>query len=214
MVKILTLLTFHVLTSVLFVQDSTQSIIQQIDENKYKVGMAMLNAGEKSVTIPAKINMNKGLIEVLLCTKAGKTHESLLVTDCAPTHLMIGLITLGFNPMINVDSIDTKSHPDSFLIFVEWSNADKSTKRRAEELIWNDATKKPMRYTSWKFKGSPIYPNGQLAAEFEGTLISTYEMATILENNLPTRYDDTLYFINEKTAPPVGTEVQLIIQPY
>jgi len=116
--------------------------------------------------------------------------------------------------MINLDSIKTKTQPDSFLIFIQWSNGGKITKHRAEEMIWNNATEKSMRNTCWKFKGSPLYPDGQLAAEFEGTLISTYEMTTILENNSPTKYDDTLYYVNEKATPPVGTEVQVIIQPY
>ena len=214
MKKTLALFILFMIAFKLLAQDSTQSLVRKIDKNTYQLGAAILNANDKSITIPANINMSNGLLEVLLCTEAGKTHESLLTTDCSPTYLQLALITLGFDPIIGVDSARTKSQPDSFKIFVEWESNHKKLTYRAEDLIWNEATKKPMQRTSWKFSGSPVYPDGQLAAEFDGTLISTYEMHTILENGLPTRYDDTLYYVNEKLAPPVGTKVKVIIKPF
>jgi len=214
MKKLIMAIICVVCTLPLVAQDSTRSPVQQIGKNRFRIGSAIINSAAKTITIPAQVNMNRGLIEVLLCTRAGKTHESLLTTDCSPTHLQLALITLGFTPIIDVDSVRSNALPDSFLIFFEWQENDRQLRHRAEDLIWNAATKKPMQRTTWKFIGSPVYPDGQLAAEFEGTLICTYEMHTILENGLATRYDDTLYYVNEKTTPPAGTKLNVIIQPF
>ena len=198
----------------LLAQESDQSIVRRIDNTTYKIGEVIMDARDRSIRIPAQINMTEGLLEVLLCTPRGKTHESLLATECSPTHLQVALITLGFSPIQDSDSAETAMRPDGFLVFIEWTKDGQKISYRAEDLVFNDATKKTMQHTLWQFVGSPVDSEGQLTAELDQTLIATYSMPTILENGLQTRFDDTLYYVNKKLVPPKGTEVTLIIKPY
>lgn len=194
-------------------QTTSESLVQKIDSENYKIGNVRFSVTDQCIKIPANINMKKGLIEVLLSGKMGKLHESLLVTDCSPLHLQLALLTLGFQCINNPDTTERVTKSDSFLVYIEWNSDNKTEILRAERLIWNEATKKEMDPTYWDFIGSPIYSDGRLVAEFEHTLIATYRMPTILENKLPTKFDDTLYYVNENVVPPVGTEVTVIIEP-
>ncbi len=191
----------------LFALDDDQAIVEKIDKNRYRIEQLILDAEQQVIEIPAKINMSKGLIEVLLCTPKGKVHESLLVTPVRPLVLQTALMIMGYIPLNNPGG--QKVALDSFSIEIELNGKHFS----AGELLWNQQLDQPVPDIPWIFVGSPIYPTGELAAEFEQTLIATYNLSCILANGLETRHDDTVYRVNETTVPPKGTPARIFIYP-
>ncbi|NTU43497.1 MAG: hypothetical protein HGA78_10725, partial [Nitrospirales bacterium] len=70
--------------------------VKKVSPGVFSIGDITINKEKKSVSFPAQINMDKGLLEYLLVRTGGKTHESLLRTNVEPYHLQIALLLLGF----------------------------------------------------------------------------------------------------------------------
>src|SRR6185312_704288 len=60
-----------------------------------QIGLVRLDKHQKSVQFPAVLNQDHGLIEYLLVTARGKTHESLLKTEAEPYHIHVAMLLLG-----------------------------------------------------------------------------------------------------------------------
>ncbi len=183
----------------------------------YKLGTVLVNARERTLTMPGNVNMRKGLVELLACTQKGKRHESVLVVTADPLYLQLALLLLGLVPGRNPSCPGENDEPTGAMadIFVEWQSDDgqKVVRKRAEELILDLRGNKPMQRTPWVFLGSRVYKGTFLAREI-GSLVTTYHDSTaILENPLPSCNDDTLYEANPDVVPPVGTPVTVIVSP-
>lgn len=199
--------------------ESTPTIpaMVKLGNNLFKLGNIDLDLNEKTLSMPGKINMSYGLIELLACTSIGKLHESALVIDVQPIHLNTALILMGLEPpkQNNVryqgDPITPKGA--AVQLWIEW-DADNQTQRyRAEDLILNRAKQSHMEYTSWIFTGSR-FNNGVFMSQAVGTLIATFrDPDAIINNPLPDGADDTIYIVNSRIAPPKGTDIRMIIAP-
>jgi len=106
------------------------------------------------------------------------------------------------------------------VVWVEWKDGEgRTVRRRAEELVLNVKTKKTMDRTGWVFVGSRFVrdeASGKevYAAALTGAVITTYhDPTTVLDNPSPTGEDDTLFAANQAALPPVGTPVQVIVEP-
>jgi hypothetical protein len=65
----------------------------------------------------------------------------------------------------------------------------------------------------WIFSGSRI-SDGRFMAQVDGSVIALYhDPAAIIDNASPGGESDEIWFVNEKTVPPIGTSLTLTIQP-
>jgi len=55
-------------------------VIEKVSPGVFRIGDVLINKQERSVTFPAEVNLDRGLLEYLLVRMGGKTHESLLRT--------------------------------------------------------------------------------------------------------------------------------------
>ncbi|MDF1660358.1 MAG: YdjY domain-containing protein [Planctomycetota bacterium] len=80
---------------------------------------------EKLIEIEGFICRQKSSqLEVLACTKKGKTHESLLLLNCAAEHLQLGLLLFGLKPVPQVKTFGEVKALDKgskVVIEVEWT---------------------------------------------------------------------------------------------
>lgn len=195
-------------------------VVQKLSDDVYQVGTAKLDKNKREIYLPGRVNMQKGLIELFACGPRGKLHESVLVLDVVPYHLQVALLLLGLEPGGGLEYQGDPRTPtgDPVHVWVEWDRPDSVAlsptveRHRAEELIYNLATKKPMKRTHWVFVGSKIV-SGRFMAQIEQSLITTYhDPFTILDNPLPAGGDDTLYVVNEQVVPEPGTPVRVILK--
>lgn len=54
-----------------------------------------VNVAERCVDIQAAVCLDKGLLEVVACTKGTKEHESIVVVEATPMHIHTALLVLG-----------------------------------------------------------------------------------------------------------------------
>ncbi|MCX8037428.1 MAG: YdjY domain-containing protein [Candidatus Sumerlaeia bacterium] len=165
----------------------------------------------ETLRIPAKVNMTKGMIELVACASGGKLHESIFLAHIEPYHLHLALLLMGLKPKGGVQFQGDATTPegDRVVVFVEYQN----TRRRVEDYIWDLHARQPMERTEWVFAGSKFI-NGEYGAQLTRTLMTTYhDPYTIIDNPLPTGADDEVYEVNTRVVPPVGTTVTLVIRP-
>jgi len=180
-------------------------------------GITVLRS-EKQIITQGIVNMTQGVVELLATTPGGKEHESILVLSCNPQLLQTALFLIGLNAgqpgQYQGDTIPVTGDP--IYIYVEWTDSKGLHRVRAEELIWDQKRQSSMPATAWRFTGSRFIksPQGRniFAANVQGVLIATYyDPDAILNNPLPERIDDTVYYANEKLLPARGTKVQVIL---
>jgi len=189
---------------------------------------------EKRIEIEAEVSKELeryaeelgGAIEYLAVAEGGKEYESILVLKCKPEAIYDALVKLGLKKgqAAQYDD-DKKKHilPKGPMVrlFMEWKDKGGQTKRfRAEELIRNVNTKKPMWNVGWVFTGSrkgyfdPESDDEVLMANVTGSVVSLHhgDDSAILQNPLTeASADDVPYKINSEVMPESGTQVKFII---
>ena len=166
--------------------------------------------------------LDHGLIELLLTSRGGKEHESILVMDGAPHLLQAGLILIGLKPGEGVRYLGDQRVPrgSRVLILVRWKEKNQTQTVRAEDLIWNQIRKKPMPRKGWIFTGSQFartHDSGKevfLASQSGAIAVTYHDPTAILDTPLLGGSDDTLYHANPDRCPAPGTRVEILFRPY
>jgi hypothetical protein len=188
--------------------------IERITEHSYRVGAALIDTAERTVTCPGEINMDEGAIEYLAVAPGGKTHESLLRIDVRPLHLQLALLMIDLEPKNVLTQQGEKTTPqgDPVEIRVRWKdNAGHDQDVRAEDLVADGAPNKQMPRHDWVFTGSRILKAG-FQADLEKSLIAVWhDPAAILDNPLPGGGNNA-YLVNTKRTPRRGTRVRVVLR--
>lgn len=203
--------------------------MQEISPGVFQIGKIRLDKKKRTVSFPGKLNMSKDLIEYLLVTPEGSTHESLLTADIQPTDLQFVMLLLDAKgagilaptadaaPPGQIDAVYLKTAPrlkgDNVTISVSWKAQDGTEKTAAlEDLLMNEETKKPAEKGPWLYNGSMFGADGKFLAQQLGCFISVVTNPAALINNPRKGNDnDRIWAVNEKQSPPVGTAVTITI---
>jgi len=205
-------------------------------KNVFKIGKVTCHKTERRVEIEGKICIQEGQIEYLAVLAGGKEHESILTFDCKAIDLNLAMIGLGYKAAGPTKAADDPKilKGDPVCLFVEWVDKDGKAKRvRAEELLYNQGTKRPMRQTAWVFTGSdfardpdtgklfidPETKRTVFLADLARNLIAIYYDPVAIFNspldtaNNPLQGTVPYYVANKELCPKVGTAVKLIMEP-
>ena len=188
--------------------------VEKVGEGLFRIGQVLVNAGEMTVTFPAEVNMQDGLVEYLICARRGKLHESVLATEANPLDIQLGLLALGmtYGGGIEFQGDRAKGKGDALRIFVEWNDSGSVKRVRAEELVLDRKRDRPMKESNWIFTGS-VFIEGNFMAQFDGLIAATYnDPYAIINSPLPSRYDDEILYANSAVVPRPGTSVTVILE--
>ena len=169
----------------------------------------------------------KGAVEYLACGPTGKLYESIIAIEASTKDIHEALSKLGVKPGTPPaydDEKDALIPPTgtTFLLTVEWQEDEKTKKVRAEELIYNVKTNKPMPPIAWIYSGSRVIPD--LDSDDEDAMIPHAYMSNhivalkqtdgsaLFQNPLPESVEENLYKKNDDLLPELGTSVKLIIE--
>ncbi len=211
------------------VTTTTNSLVREISPGIFKISEVRLDKRERTVSFPAALNMDEGLIEYLIVTTSGKTHESLLRTDVEPFQLQLAMLLLGAKgaptqPLTNapaggpikgdqltgVPSPPLRGEPVSFE--VRWTAGGREKLFRIEELVLDLKKQAPMSRGVFTFNGSRLW-EGRFIAQRDGSIVSLITDEDALFNNpRPGREDDSNWQIIPQDLPPRGTPVQVTIR--
>ena len=169
----------------------------------------------------------KGAVEYLVCGHNGKEYESIVVVEATAKEIHDALhkldVKVGTPPGYDEEKDEpTPPTGTAVVIFVEWQDGDKSKKVRAEELIFNVKTQKPMQHVAWVYSGSRVVPD--LDSDDEDSMIPQafmsndivalrlFDASALFQNPLPESSEENIYKKNDALLPKLGTPVTLTIE--
>jgi hypothetical protein len=199
--------------------------VKEIRPGVFALGDVTLDKKHRTVTFPAKLNLTQGPMEYFLVTTWGKVHESILQTESEPFRIHTAMLLLGAKGAGTNAATDQSrgsayiSHPskaripgDKISVEVKWSVNGKETQRRAEELIYNHASKSIPRRGYWVYNGSRIWQD-IFIAEADGSVVSLVtDSGALINNTAPGHDDDTIWMANTNNLPPANVPVEVIIK--
>lgn len=199
--------------------------IERISDTVMKVGEVTLDKSTKTISFPGEINLDHGEMEYLIVEKGGKTHESLLVTKAQPFHIHIAMLLLGAKippqdpaapppDAINLAYLKTapKLKGPNVMIFVTWTQDGKTVAVHAEDLMFDEAIKKPMSRGPWVYNGSMLNEGVFLAQEDRSIAALVTDPSALINNERPDSDNDQVWSIAADKTPKAGTPVEISIQ--
>jgi len=191
-------------------------VFQKIGPGLFALGDIQISKAAKSITLPAVVNMSKGMLEYLLVRTGGKTHESLFRTSIDPTQLQLAMLLIGVEgtdrPLAHQgDPEAPKGNPVE--ITVSYRKDGRMLPLKPESWIARKTEDKMVdaEPLQWMFTGSKFY-NGKFMAQVEGSIIAIYhDPVALIDNASPGGESDRVWFVKEGAVPPVGTPVTLTI---
>jgi hypothetical protein len=203
-------------------------IMREIGPGLFEIGKIQLDQKARTIRFPGFLNMKDGIIEYLLVTEQGSTHESLLVSSIQPNELHFAMLLLGAKgsgdeqrapgdpPPGQIDAKYLKKAPklkgDDINISVKWTSGEETKTTPVEDWIFNSEKKKPAERGPWIYNGS-YFNDGHFMAQIEGAFgaLVTYQSA-LINNPRPGNDNDGIWTVNEKAVPAVKTPLEIIIQ--
>ena len=213
-------------------------------------GHLEVKAAEQKLVLKGKISEAlgeyeahlKGSVEYLVCGRDGKEYESIIVVEATAKEIYDALDKLGIEVGTPPGYDEEKDEPTpptgtEFLIYVEWKAGDETekvhagdfkdfehlvTKVRAEDLIFNVKTQKPMSRVAWIYSGSRIIAD--LDSDDEDAMmpqafmsndlvaLRRFDASALFQNPLPESEEENIYKKNESLLPKLGTPVTLTIE--
>lgn len=191
---------------------------EKVAPGQYRIGEIVLDKTEKSLSFPAVVNMNKGLLEYLLVSKGGKTHESLLRTGIEPYNLQIACLLLGLEgggaPLsFQGDPATPKGDEVDITLRIKGADGkDKTLRPEAWMVQVVGEAKRDVAPLNWVYSGSMVQ-DGRFGAQVGGSIAAVYhDPIAMIDNASPGGESDKVWFVREEAAPPVGTPVTVIIR--
>lgn len=197
---------------------------------------------EKRLEVDGAICLKRGpALELMGCTRRGKTHESLLLFDCEPEQLHLALLLLGLEPTPQVDEFGQAialERGERVVVEATWAEKDQPPgdpsapraeggriRRRVEDLVFDRRKQTSMPRVGWVFTGSrhidvPAPPDWKqskkvYAAAYAGNVAATYhDPDAILDTPLLEGGDDTIYEAWSDRLPERGTDIVLHLRPW
>ena len=193
----------------------------RILENEQKLVLT----GEISKALGTYDEHLQGAVEYLLCGQAGKEYESIIVVNSSAKEIHDAMLKLGVKrgtpPMYDEEKDEMIGATGTgVLVFVEWESNGGTKRVRAEDLLHNMQTQKPMQHVAWIFSGSREVPD--LDSEDEDAMIpqafigndiialNYVDGSALFQSPIPS--EESPYKKNTETLPPLGTSVKVTIE--
>jgi hypothetical protein len=179
-----------------------------------------INWTKRQVEVDATVNMQKGAIELFACSPGAREHEAIVRIDAKPAHLFQALGLIGITPghPIRYNEETEKIEPaagDPVEIDVRFNERGRTRTEPIEAWMLDARQRQPIDRLSWIFTGSISDGQGNIAADFEGTVIALVDFGTSLIG-LPDRHSDSneqLWLVpNTAAIPGIGTKCELLFR--
>ncbi len=195
--------------------------LKNLDDGRIQLGNIIVDREKKEVIVKGRVNMNKGVIEYIACTKGGnKSYESILEMETDAKTFNLSMIFLGLDPTKGkACAFHFDPNPpqgDSVEISIRWNSDEGEKTIMAHELIHDMKTDKTFPASHWIYTGSVFLRNRVYLADRAGVLVGfVHDPAPVIECSQPISQDSFgSLVVNSAILPEVGTKIQMIIKPF
>ena len=178
----------------------------------------------QELRIDAAMCLHRGIIEYLICRSGSFEHEALLSTSCQASRLHAALLLIGGTPFPFLVDQDwparARTEPDANLeIAIEYLADGITQRRNIRCFLRNRERADGVVDGGWIFTGAPFTSHDgreSYAADASGALAGvTLRGGSVIQYGerlgVPYQGDYQGLEIDDTTAPPVGTQVRIII---
>lgn len=201
---------------------------RRLDDGSLQIGKVRLDPRTRTVSFPALVNLNEGIIEYLLVSTLGKTHESLFRTEAEPFHVQTAMLLLGARGagrpaltnapaggQLSAEQVLLASAAplvgESVTIAVGWTHGGKTNECALEDFVLHAKAGMPMRRGPFVFSGSQMF-QGLYLAQQEGSIIAVItDLGAVFNNPRPGRENEDNWKIIATALPPLDTPVRFTI---
>ena len=190
---------------------------ERISKDVVRIGTILVDTAKKEFTVGGVVN-DVQVLEFVANTKGGwKAYESALELDTNAVNFNVACLLIGLDATDAVgsrfqfDPQAPQGHPVE--LFVEWDDAGKTRRVRAEQIIYNNVSKQTLSDGPWVYTGSTFQQKVLYMAETEGALVGfMHTVAPIIESPRPIAgaWGDTS--INPELNLKPGTQVKFIVK--
>ncbi len=199
--------------------------IVRLEGARLKMGEIEFDSKERTISFPAKVNMNQGNLEYLLVADHGKVHEALLSTRVQPFYLNVVFLLLKYQraenflpPLPGENKKKTNqvlNETNCFDCKLTWTNQKGEAQAALlTDWLYNGLTKKPVDRSRWVYSGATVDDNGSFMPQLEGSIIAIYTDYVAMINSPLDGNDNDEIWLPAPNLPPVGTKVQITFLPY
>lgn len=190
----------------------------QVSPGVFRLGEIELNKKTKTISFPANVCMDKGLLEYVLVRATGKTYESLLRTNIEPYNLQLAFLLLGFEPTdrpLRGQGDPEKPKGELLEITISYNTGEGKTVVIKPEAWMIKKTKDKsvdIKKLDWVYTGSLVM-DGRFLAQQTGSIIAVYhDPAALIDHASEGGESDEVWFVKEGHVLPVGTAVKVTIK--
>ena len=194
----------------------TNSHFQQVGPHIYAVGKVRLDKEHRTVSFPATVNMQDGIVEYFLVS----TQEKCMKACSEPRrtyhiHLAMLLLNAKGAPKDKLTENYAKPVPGD-PILIQCSRGPSRTRKpksRPESLVLDKAAKGPMARGPWTYRAAR--ESSTARSSRNATAPSWPRLATSTRwSTIPAQGGKTtrIWTVNKKVCPPVGTPVEVTLQ--
>jgi hypothetical protein len=152
------------------------SPVERLGPNLLRVGNVRVDTAKREASVTGVVNAATTL-EFIAGTKGGyKNYESALELDTNAINFNVALILIGLDPAhavpprFHIDPVAPKGDPVE--MWVEWDESGQRRRIRAEELVYDPATKNTLSEGPWVYTGSVFVKDSNgFQADLDGALI-------------------------------------------
>lgn len=202
--------------------------VKEISPGVLQVGTVKLEKATRSVSFDGAVQLDIGLLEYLLVTADGPTHESLFVTETDPRDIHVAMLLLGVKTAPPAKG--TQAAPEQITkeylehapelkgqkiaISVTYKHADSETTIPAEDWLAFGENDEAVKEGPWLYTGSMFGPTtGDFMAKAEGVIAALVTNPSALINNpRPGHDDDKVWSVNRKRVAKAQTPVRISLR--
>jgi len=200
---------------------------QSVETRKVEIGRNVIleiKGESRRVLVNGTICLRQGALEMLMCRRQTKEHESIVTTDSDARYIHKALLLTKATAGKPCQYLETGVKPatgTTIKISIQYERKGKAVTVRANEWVRNMKTRKELK-EDWVFAGSrfaknpfdPKKPDIYLANEGDVVCISNFEDAMLdLPIASPKDNDDLSFEANTDKIPPLETKVVVILEP-
>jgi hypothetical protein len=179
------------------------------------LGLVRVDAARRCLSFPVAVNQRTGLVEYVVVTATGKTHESVLRTDVEPQHVHLGMLLLGTRPANTpFFPADPATRPPGTTVRIDlfWNSPEGEVSRPLEDLVLTTNHWQALDRGPWVYNGSYLSA-GVFVAQKEGSIVALQvDPSALINNPRPGRHNDELHFVNAAALPPESAAPGIRIQ--
>lgn len=195
--------------------EGTNAPVRQISEHVFQIGQVLLNKVERTVSFPAAVNMNEGLVEYFCVAGPEKLHESVLKTEVPPVHVHLAALLVSAPGQLPKPGEFPGTEPGQLApveVSISWVEAGIPKTAPAESFVWKKTEARTLPPDSWRYNSSLRHGKTFMAQQTGNLMAVMWEPTALMNIADDDRANDEIWRANPRVAPPEGTEVRVTLR--